>query len=76
MLASATSENCLAIAVMLSKALVEAFSIVFIVAAKTSPPTGAPAVAFSTALLAFLAKLLYWHSMTVVTSFCMLLTSS
>ena len=76
MLASATSDNCLAIEVMLSKALVEAFSIDCMVAAKTSPPTGAEPLAFSTALAAFLVKLLYWLSMTEVTSFCMLVTRS
>ena len=46
-LASAISVSCLATALMLPKALVEASSMDFMVAAKTSPPTGAEAVAFS-----------------------------
>ncbi|EKE16667.1 MAG: hypothetical protein ACD_10C00862G0001 [uncultured bacterium] len=58
-LVSAISLNCLDIEVSVSKALVEAPSIDFIVAAKTSPPTGALAVAFSTALEADLVKVLY-----------------
>jgi len=75
-LASAISDSCLAIEVIWSKALVEAPSMDCMVAANTSPPTGAEALAFSTTLSAFLVKVLYWASMTPVISFCISETRS